>query len=426
MFAPKKPALTLLATLGLFSACGTHPSANSELDGHFEESHAQQLNAFKGKQVVPPEYAPTDGLIVGDNILLEYEKDALIVAAFKAGIKKVHMLTTSSGRLTLESDAFDGLRRKIPQHMDNIIITPRVSSGERSVWARDYAPFMAVTKGDNPQLVMLDFNYFPQRPGDDSAARSLEGVMAQKRASIPVYIEGGNFMINARGDCMMTDRVLLANAVEQIPDDMILDEEAVKRYFIDYAGCQSVTVFPRMPVERTGHIDIWAKFINDDTVLVGEILAETLATVAGFPIERYGREIQIFLDNRARDITAMGYKVERVPMPAPAGSVRSYLNALLANGTAIVPRFGKEDDSYPDQELTKKYETAVKEIYKRHGFNVTWVDADLLTSNNGAIHCVTMQIPALQAGRSHSYCTVTIRYSYACLAFTKDYFEAPR
>lgn len=390
-----KSNLSLLTTVFLFAACGAKRQEDSHVHGHFEESSARQLSAFKGKQVVPPEYAPTEGLIVGDNILLEYEKDALIVAAFKAGIKKIHMLTTSSGRLTTENRAFDGLRRKIPQHMDNIIITPRVSSGERSVWARDYAPFMAVTKGEDPQLVMLDFNYFPQRPGDDSAAQSLEGVVAQKRASIPVYIEGGNFMINARGDCMMTDRVLLANAVKQIPDDMILDEEAVKKYFIDYAGCQSVTVFPRMPVERTGHIDIWAKFISDDTVLVGEILAETLATVADAPIERHGREIQTFLDDRAREIAAMGFRVERVPMPAPAGSVRSYLNSLLANNTAIVPRFGKEDDSYPDQELTKKYETTVKEIYKRHGFNVTWVDADLLTTNNGAIHCVTMQIPAL-------------------------------
>lgn len=395
----KNNILIILELLLLICSFGCSRNDRNQVDssavqGHFEDSDEQQLNTFKGQQVVPPEYSPVAGVIVSDKLVLDFHKESLIKAIFKAGAKNVWMMTSSGSNLTTSSPVLGDLRQALGTQMDALKIIREVDAGERSVWARDWAPLVALShRGEAAKLRLIDLNYYPNRPGDDATARSLSEV-SRDRISIPVYNEGGNFMINGKRNCLMTTRVLEANSKPFREDDMVLDDVAITQYYKEFVGCEDVTIFPRMPVEKTGHIDMWAKFLNDDTIAVSQISDETIATTEGLVAARAAK-MQRYLEDRANDLMAMGYEVKRIPMPAPAGAVRSYTNSLFVNQTAIIPRYGVEDDTYPDQNLTPKYNTAVTKLYRQYGFKVEFIDADELTMSNGAIHCVTMQVPAL-------------------------------
>jgi agmatine/peptidylarginine deiminase len=185
---------------------------------------------------------------------------------------------------------------------------------------------------------------------------------------------------------------------------MILDEDQIADYYEKFAGCSKVTIFPRMPYEGTGHIDMWSKFLDDDTVIVGEILPETreLAVREGGAAAAFSGRIATYLDERSLDLEKLGYKVKRIPMPVPDDyAIRSYTNSLLINGVALVPRYSLgfdidnfSDYSYSDGQLQSSYEAKVREAYESAGYTVKFLDSDELIAYGGAIHCVTMQLPA--------------------------------
>ncbi|NRA65625.1 MAG: agmatine deiminase family protein [Pseudobacteriovorax sp.] len=111
-------------------------------------------------------------------------------------------------------------------------------------------------------------------------------------------------------------------------------------------------------------------------------------------------QVQKYLNDRADEIAALGFDVVRVPMPSPIAGrlvvMRSYTNSLLANGTAIVPRYVKPAlglGTYQDLELIEAYEADVTLAYEAAGYRVVFVNSDQLIAAGGAVHCVTMQLP---------------------------------
>jgi len=255
------------------------------------------------------------------------------------------------------------------------------------------------------ELNLVDFNYYPNRQADDSTARSLLAILPLDRVSVPVYNEGGNFMTNRNGDCLMTTRVTDANAEAYFADDMVLNATQIKDYYKRFAGCKRVEIFPRIPYERTGHIDMWAKFLDDDTVIVNEIRQEILDLAFYSSTNRAkAQNLKNYFDARAKDIASMGFEVIRIPMPAPLFSFsgdlfRSYTNSLFLNGTALIPRYELPHfDShavggeYPDAALLAEYESEILGVYQKHGFETKWVNSDNLIPYGGAIHCITMQV----------------------------------
>jgi agmatine/peptidylarginine deiminase len=86
-------------------------------------------------------------------------------------------------------------------------------------------------------------------------------------------------------------------------------------------------------------------------------------------------------------------------MPLPyRNTFRTYVNSLLVNGTAVVPRYSRyrwNYDSDPNATLTKLFESKVTTIYKELGYRVRFVNADDLIFNGGAFHCIAVQIPKI-------------------------------
>lgn len=388
----KPMSLSLLALSLVTTACGT--GAKSKLDGHYEEATASSMSAYRGQQIVPAEYAKADGVIISSELMASYGREDLVKAIMDAGAKKVWVTVSRGSGESLQSPTFSRLRQVLGKDINKVSVVEQKDSGQVTVWARDWSPLGAVTT--NNELRLLDFNYYPRRQADDATSRSFAGLTGIPRVSVPVYNEGGNFMNNMRGECMMTTRVTDANEDVFTAGDMVLDAEDIKQYYGEFAGCAKTFIFPRMPTEGTGHIDMWGKFMDDDTVIVGQISDETLS-YASSSNRSLALRIQEFLDARAADITDLGYNVVRVPMPVPTASVfRSYTNSLLLNGTAIIPQYiSARGSSYADQKLLKSYEAEVRNVYESLGYKVVFIPSDGMIATGGAVHCVTMQVPAV-------------------------------
>lgn len=299
------------------------------------------------------------------------------------------------------SPIFAGLREILGSDIRKVQLVRQQTSGSLTVWARDWAPQSSINS--RGEIGLIDFNYYTDRAADDFTAQSMERLLDFDRVSVPVYNEGGNFMNTTDGHCMMTTRVTDANMYAERQDDIILDAEGVTEYYKKGAGCEKVTIFPRMPYEGTGHIDMWAKFLNDTTLIVSELRDEELALYRGTNLTK-ARNIQTYFNARAREIQAMGYKVIRIPSPGPVFSpdgdvFRSYTNSITVNDDVIVPRYRTpyyEDlgvnGLYLDNAFIAKYEREVRAAYESQGYKVTWIDSDDLIAIGGAVHCTTMQI----------------------------------
>ncbi len=401
----KSPLLliSLLASLGGCQESG----GGSGLQGHYEDSVEEQLKPYDGTQTVIPEHAPSQGVVMALAMFTEHHLENMALELLKTGIKSLWVVVPLDYTPETEARDLQQLYRLAGVDKQKIkLIKPRYQ-GDLREWARDWAPLTARTHSpsQNGKLRLLDFNYYPDRPADDSIPTTLAVDMGLDRVSIPVYNEGGNFMNNAQGDCLMTDRVLRANDKVEIPGDIILSDAQVKDYYQRFAGCRRTVIFPSMPYEGTRHIDLWAKFLNDHTVIVNEIPADLLPLATYQPeAQKKTLDVKNYLDARAQDLQSMGYNVVRIPMPLPFfgpsfNLFRSYSNSLILNGTVLIPQYRLPhnaedgiDGKYVDHTFTERFENAVKEAHEAAGLRVVMIPSDQLISKGGAIHCTTMQI----------------------------------
>lgn len=401
----KLTAAALASSLAILSACGQQANRTSKLDGHYENATASSTSSFRGAQTVLPEYADSRGVIISLPYLTNFNKAAALAEIVKTDVEKLWIVVPKGFQGGLGGGDFVELRRLAGPAFSKVELVEQQVPGSLTIWARDWSPLTAKTRTGVSRL--LDFNYFPTRQTDDFTAQSFISALPYERVSIPVYNEGGNFMSNTDGSCMMTSRVTDANRSKSFAEDMILNADQIKAYYAEFAGCKQVHIFPRIPYEGTGHIDMWAKFLDNDTVIVNEIRDEILS-LPNLRSDQRRRvlEVQSYLEARAAEIADLGYEVIRIPMPAPvftsAGDsmFRSYSNSLLVNGTAMVPRYlapARSDlglnGRYVDSSFINAYEKEVVAIYQDLGFTFKWVNSDDTIAIGGAIHCTTMQIP---------------------------------
>ncbi|RZA23507.1 MAG: hypothetical protein EOP10_12545 [Proteobacteria bacterium] len=387
------------------TSCSQPAQDGSKLDGHYENATANKLNSLAGTFRAVAEYEPSQGVIISLPLIETYNKTDFAAAIVNSDVDTLWITVPSTFTGNVQTSAvFAGLRQALGSKISKVKLVRQQTPGSLTVWARDWSPQSSVNA--NGEIGLIDFNYYPNRDADDFTAQSMERLLDFDRVSVPVYNEGGNFMNTTAGHCLMTTRVTDANMYADQQDDMILDAEGVKHFYQIGAGCSEVTIFPRMPYEGTGHIDMWAKFLNDDTVIVSELRDEVLNLYSNTYVNK-ARTVQTYLNTRAREIAAMGYKVIRMPTPGPVfvandtnGMFRSYTNSLTVNGSVIIPRYttpayaqhGDRNGQYFDAAFTTKYEREVTQIYQSIGYKPTWITTDDLIGNGGAVHCTTMQI----------------------------------
>lgn len=463
-FAKDKFQVTILLATKLcvyiLAGCGLAPSA-SRVDGHFEQMDKQQVDRILAtKPVAVAEYEQTDSVLVGHRLATNmrtkdrsFEREII-----DAGVELLIASRPRKNPIPWINGKQDSDEQDLLSSYD--IRTKHVKA-ERTpevIWTRDYAPIMAINKHGKP--VLLDFNYHRNRPFADMFARSLNLHFPEaERLSVPLYLEGGNFMINKRAECFVSEAVVEANkkplselktpiyrsgivvpdelapdfAYDYVPgllyideygdkrvhtDDLYLERSQVKSLIRKYVGCRKVHIMKPMPHESTGHIDMFMKFLNDDIILLSRLDGDRVAEIRNDEQQRVAVEIKNFLDRVRFELLYTGYDVKTIPMPVPEVLtqydkrgivVRTYVNSLLiVNGEkklALVPSY--EKGYYPDAHLDDRFYSyadashlkddlfEVEKVYKDAGYKVRFFNADALIRDLGALHCATMQYPKI-------------------------------
>ncbi len=308
----------------------------------------------------PAEFAPADGVIFAWQ-----GYTSLLTRLIK------FVAETDTAYVVVDSDYYaSSARRQLEAAGVNMENVRFFSCCLDSVWMRDYGPWWIYTKDGDREIVDLIYNR--PRPDDDKFPAWLG-----RKIGIPVHptqlvLPGGNLILDGHGVAVMTDVVFDPSQ----GGDPSLTREDVERYMKEYFGCRKVIFLKHMNRDGTGHVDMFCKLLNDETVIVGEY-ADASDGAPG------NKEI---LDENAAILAAetngLGrkFKVVRIPMPPYRyGTTYTYTNSLICNDKVLVPIYGFDTD-----------EEALR-IYKRllPGADVKGFDCSYIIGANGAIHCIT-------------------------------------
>lgn len=219
-----------------------------------------------------------------------------------------------------------------------------IPGSDRGFWTRDGIPVPVWRSGPSNQdlFTLVDARYYHGFEPDEPVSQLFNAELTRHS----YYYEGGNFVANSRGDCLVVN----TDATNLIPDAI----------FADHYGCQRLI---RLPFLRgIGHADETVKFVDDKTVITDET-----------------RYVDLLKEQ--------GYNV--IKLPRAQEKYETYVNSLFINGTVFVPIFGDAKDK----------EALV--VYQDAGFEkVIGLDSRSLSNKGmGSIHCITMTYPPVPINR---------------------------
>lgn len=358
--------------------------------------------AFAADFYLPPEYSPVQAVLVSQVVLEDENGYHLLRVLLESGIQ-VWLLAERER----EAEVQGHLREIYGFSRSQLAGLHLMPIRTNTLWARDWAPLMLLPRqpGSLPVLGLLDAFYARERELDDLVGTALQDEIkafallpdwALRWQRLPLWLEGGN-LICRQNECLLGDSIRRRNPGQS-------DHELKAR--LAEGLDQAVSLVPTLPYESTGHLDIWLKLLDEQTLMVARIDDQSLL-LAPLPLRKQIEEMHDFLDQQALSLAQRlpGVKIVRVPMPLPEleadgqMSYRTYVNSLLVNGQAILPRYSRSAYGrlYRDQKLIKSYEAEVEKVYAQAGYRPVWIEADYLIPGGGAWHCATMQIPALNS-----------------------------
>ncbi|MCM2266321.1 MAG: agmatine deiminase family protein [Elusimicrobiales bacterium] len=251
----------------------------------------------------------------------------------------------------------------------------RINAPLDTVWVRDYGPF-GIANG-RPGIVDSVYRHYQYRRDDDAVPQALGQAKKIDVFGMPIIMDGGNLMVDSQGTLFHTNRTYLWNSNmsrEQV-DAHLKNYLKVKKIVVfDYAG------YPGEPADGTGHIDMYVKLLNDNTVLLAVTENEPFKTACD-------KAMAWFKANKAPN--GQPYKIITVKAWEDYGTWYTYTNSLLVNNVAILPSYS----GHPAEEAAAKaaYEAGMP------GVTVVPVNSDSSITSGGSIHCVTQTIPVLPA-----------------------------
>jgi agmatine deiminase len=258
------------------------------------------------------------------------------------------------------------------------------------IWMRDIAPTFAVRGNGNAQkVVAIDWNFNGwgktrrARPGD-RLARAASSIFGVPRILTPFRAEGGALVTDGKGTLITTRSCLLnpnRNKVRRGKDRQRRIETGLAKL-----GISTVIWLEGDPCEpiTNGHADGYVLCAPSGVVLV-----ETYDDKAIEP--PVWREHDIAVLKNATNADGRALKVIRVRAPrqrywtsdaetfAPC-----YLNAYVANGAVIGPKFG---DAVRDAAARK----ALAKAFPRR--EIIMLSINHIAEGGGGIHCLTQPMP---------------------------------
>ena len=249
-------------------------------------------------------------------------------------------------------------------------------------WMRDSGPIFVLDGTGRRAGVDFGFNAWGEkfRPYDDDAevaARLLERMGEERIDARDLILEGGSIAVDGEGTLVTTEQCLL-----HPKRNPALSKDEIARRLQHELGVHTVVWLGQGLVEdqdTDGHVDNICAFIAP-----GHVLIQTVADEANPNWEHTCENVE--------RLRAAGLEVEELPLlpyvehDGPP-TVVPYTNFYVCNGGLIVPVVGQETD---DEALA-----LLGGLYP--GREVVAVPGTTLALGGGGVHCITQQVPAMDA-----------------------------
>ncbi len=260
-------------------------------------------------------------------------------------------------------------------------------------WARDFFP-MAWNRGG--ELGLTGFRYKFKNRVDQEIAERLGGPALKSEK----FFESGNIYATGSGLCFVGGAGAQPRGWASL-NGVSSDLEVM--------GCRKVVMLPP-PVGSTeneepafftaiGHLDLWAKVVSDNTVLLASIdekflsqLSNTLEPQEAAQLQKKVATIsEVLEEGKAKILAESDMTVVEVPLPlTPQGKLDPLLNAVTVGSTMFLT------GASPVAELESEYSQSIgraRQVIEDLGFVTKLIDATALLSGGGGLHCATMQAP---------------------------------
>lgn len=258
-------------------------------------------------------------------------------------------------------------------NMDNVQM---LVLGTNDIWIRDYGPIMGVADSGEAVAVNPIYAVLPQYPQADDNGMGARWAAHHNIAEQPLnlHTEGGNLWSDGQGTLIMSSQIFYSN--RYYTRDTMLD------YLHEVFQFDKAIIAPRLTLEETGHVDLLAKLVSEDTVFVSK--AES------FTAEEVLRKIKRLLE---REANASGNPYNVIELPTPPLYLnwfnytirRAYTNSLTVNKQVLVPVFGIKQD----EEALRIYEDTMPD------YTIVPIDSAVGINGGGAVHCMTKEVPML-------------------------------
>ena len=254
-------------------------------------------------------------------------------------------------------------------------------------WIRDYGPNFLVRNTEGriePAFNHWRFNAWGGRyedfKDDADIPERLETILEMPRFKPALVLEGGAIDVNGAGICLSTRQCLLNP--NRNPSR---SESEVSQYLKDYLGISHIVWLPGGIAgdDTDGHVDNLARFVDPRTIACA--LEEDPADENHGALQENYQRLQ-----EARDERGNPFRIVPLPMPLPIEGKRgrlpaSYANFYIANEQVLLPTFGSQRDAQATDVLQGLFPDR----------RVSSVDSRDLIWGLGALHCLTLQQPAV-------------------------------
>ena len=314
------------------------------------------------------------------------------------------------------------------------------------IWTRDIGPTFVETNQNT--MAIADFNFnswgYSDTLDPDTKTEEMYDVRVAQLLNIPVISspmisEGGSREVNGRGTLMTTEsvegnrnpgmsksemeaeykRLLGVKKVIWLKKGLVEDDHTFLGPITTSDGAKAYTV-----VTTNGHIDEFARFVNDSTILLAKMDSLELADPIAFENNKRIEENYKILSD-ATDQDDNPFTIIRMPLPGtifstmspgdyvyeyiktldypngntfPKGDTvkviasLSYLNFIITNSVIIGQACWREGMPNKLKQGDEKAAQILKTVFPNR--KVIMIDALAVNLGGGGIHCISMQQPA--------------------------------
>lgn len=274
--------------------------------------------------------------------------------------------------------------------------------GENSFWMRDCGPY-GFYFGDKDSLGLVGMEYYPGRPIDNSISEHLANRFGYKFVKSSIETEGGNFMTDGWGNAFWSNVIYENNADNYgvgYSSKNPYTNKQVNDSMQNVFNLNSYTVLEHLNCDGgTGHIDLYIKFIDDETIVRTKYPEElNKFSFPDYATSKNNYEIIQKLNNNYES----QYYFKDLDLPRKDdgtyptscnqafNDARTYVNGLTVNKTFLMPVYSDPFTGLSPSDL----EAVIKMEEYMPGYTIYPIDSRALSVGGGEIHCITMQIPA--------------------------------